>query len=197
MLRKSRVDDPPVDRVAGGIAHVLAVRPGLPVYRRYLLIGTLAFRPHSQNKNAIVRLRSERIHDECAAQQGFRLVAILQRMIGGRRPVHVRPGSACDEAHFAGRPGDRRSPCALLALCRLDLCDWPKKRGRTSCHPARNLLEWLYCRSAGVAEWQTQRTQNPPGSRPCRFDSYLRHQIYFFLPPSACSSGIMTISKNK
>src|SRR6202030_775978 len=32
---------------------------------------------------------------------------------------------------------------------------------------------------AGVAEWQTQRTQNPPGSRPCRFDSYLRHQLLF------------------
>jgi hypothetical protein len=34
----------------------------------------------------------------------------------------------------------------------------------------------VFCRGAGVAEWQTQRTQNPPGSRPCRFDSYLRHQ---------------------
>lgn len=30
---------------------------------------------------------------------------------------------------------------------------------------------------AGVAEWQTQRTQNPPGATPCRFDSDLRHQL--------------------
>ena len=29
--------------------------------------------------------------------------------------------------------------------------------------------------SAGVAEWQTRRTQNPLVARPCGFDSLLRH----------------------
>src|SRR5262245_21981985 len=29
---------------------------------------------------------------------------------------------------------------------------------------------------AGVAEWQTQGTQNPPLARACRFESGLRHQ---------------------
>jgi hypothetical protein len=43
------------------------------------------------------------------------------------------------------------------------------------CRQAKAALR--YC-CAGVAEWQTQRTQNPPGSRPCRFDSYLRHQHF-------------------
>jgi hypothetical protein len=28
---------------------------------------------------------------------------------------------------------------------------------------------------AGVAEWQTRRTQNPLVARPCGFDSLLRH----------------------
>src|SRR5262249_53443867 len=28
---------------------------------------------------------------------------------------------------------------------------------------------------ARVAEWQTQRTQNPPGATPCEFDSRLGH----------------------
>ena len=31
------------------------------------------------------------------------------------------------------------------------------------------------CRGARVAEWQTQRTQNPPGATPCEFDSRLGH----------------------
>src|SRR5262245_14666803 len=30
-------------------------------------------------------------------------------------------------------------------------------------------------RPARVAEWQTQRTQNPPGATPCEFDSRLGH----------------------
>ncbi len=32
---------------------------------------------------------------------------------------------------------------------------------------------------AGVAEWQTRRTQNPLAARPCGFDSLLRHQELF------------------
>ena len=30
--------------------------------------------------------------------------------------------------------------------------------------------------AAGVAEWQTQGTQNPPPARACEFDSHLRYQ---------------------
>ena len=33
----------------------------------------------------------------------------------------------------------------------------------------------MHC--AGVAEWQTRRTQNPLVARPCGFDSLLRHHI--------------------
>jgi hypothetical protein len=43
----------------------------------------------------------------------------------------------------------------------------PQDGGYSQMNPA------LRYSRAGVAEWQTQRTQNPPGSRPCRFDSYL------------------------
>jgi hypothetical protein len=32
---------------------------------------------------------------------------------------------------------------------------------------------------AGVAEWQTRRTQNPLVARPCGFDSLLRHTFFF------------------
>ncbi len=34
----------------------------------------------------------------------------------------------------------------------------------------------ILVRPAGVAEWQTQGTQNPPLARACRFESGLRHQ---------------------
>ena len=34
---------------------------------------------------------------------------------------------------------------------------------------------------AGVAEWQTRRTQNPLPARACGFDSLLRHQLEFVL----------------
>ncbi len=30
---------------------------------------------------------------------------------------------------------------------------------------------------AGVAEWQTRRTQNPLGASPCGFESHSRHEI--------------------
>ncbi len=32
---------------------------------------------------------------------------------------------------------------------------------------------------AEVAEWQTQRIQNPPGATSCGFDSHLRHHFFF------------------
>ena len=35
----------------------------------------------------------------------------------------------------------------------------------------------LKCVHAGVAEWQTRRTQNPLVARPCGFDSLLRHHV--------------------
>src|SRR5229473_219588 len=32
--------------------------------------------------------------------------------------------------------------------------------------------------SPGWRNWQTRRTQNPVAARPCRFDSYARHQHF-------------------
>jgi hypothetical protein len=41
----------------------------------------------------------------------------------------------------------------------------------------RNMEGGLRYSQAGVAEWQTRRTQNPLVARPCGFDSLLRHQL--------------------
>jgi predicted PurR-regulated permease PerM len=41
---------------------------------------------------------------------------------------------------------------------------------------------------ARVAEWQTQRTQNPPGATPCEFDSRLGHSAPFLRGPGAPAS---------
>jgi hypothetical protein len=50
--------------------------------------------------------------------------------------------------------------------------------------PASKPLASGACRveslQAGVAEWQTRRTQNPLVARPCGFDSLLRHTTLLF-----------------
>ncbi len=45
-----------------------------------------------------------------------------------------------------------------------------------SCRDFQGSLRYSH---AGVAEWQTRRTQNPLVARPCGFDSLLRHQHFF------------------
>jgi hypothetical protein len=42
---------------------------------------------------------------------------------------------------------------------------------------------------ARVAEWQTQRTQNPPGATPCEFDSRLGHSAGSVFKTTGCILG--------
>ena len=55
-----------------------------------------------------------------------------------------------------------------------------------SCGAADNVWPSL----ARVAEWQTQRTQNPPIERSCGFESHLGHQAGSVWPPMSGSTSV-------
>ena len=106
MLKNTGVDHPPVNRVSRRIRYVLAMRPRLAVYPRDLLAVArhVAFLPNPQHKNPIVHLRPRRIDDERPMQQRLGLIAILQRMIRRRRPIHIRPRLARRKSHLTRFP---------------------------------------------------------------------------------------------
>ena len=60
--------------------------------------------------------------------------------------------------------GDGTGAARIVSIVTAAVVGW-----RGSCY-------FHLCR-AGVAEWQTRRTQNPLPARACGFDSLLRHQI--------------------
>src|SRR5262249_17930283 len=59
-------------------------------------------------------------------------------------------------------------------------------RTREACPPGRAGV-WYGVNHAGVAEWQTRRTQNPFPARACGFKSLLRHPLSTASDPTAGS----------
>jgi hypothetical protein len=82
--------------------------------------------------------------------------ATAPRYLPSRRDYVVK----CARKRAAG-PAPARRP--LVAIGRV---------GR-GCRDFQGSLRYSH---AGVAEWQTRRTQNPLAARPCGFDSLLRHR---------------------
>jgi hypothetical protein len=82
--------------------------------------------------------------------------ATAPRYLPSRRDYVVK----CARKRAAG-PAPARRP--LVAIGRV---------GR-GCRDFQGSLRYSH---AGVAEWQTRRTQNPLAARPCGFDSLLRHK---------------------
>src|SRR5262245_39724440 len=74
-------------------------------------------------------------------------------------PLRPRSGGGARARRCTGNPRVRRPPVG---------------NEPSPARPAKHRLSLLS--AAGVAEWQTQGTQNPPLARACRFESGLRHQ---------------------
>src|SRR5262249_30396114 len=83
-----------------------------------------------------------------------------------RRLVEGSPDRSRDRVPAGSRPEPRPIRRAPLPFLRASLLE----RGG----PLADFGYPLFL-LAGVAEWQTQGTQNPPLARACRFESGLRH----------------------
>ena len=93
-----------------------------------------------------------------------------ERSKKGREP-QKKCGIAKQTAEAGGHRGWR-----ILIHARADFkrrCGRSQYAQSKSCRDFEGSLRYSH---AGVAEWQTRRTQNPLVARPCGFDSLLRHQ---------------------
>ena len=97
----------------------------------------------------------------------------------GPSAFEILRGNLDDRGELVGRPAARGD-----VMPGVKRAGWLNGHARGSdvgegepsrCRVATQAGRGLSYPRARVAEWQTQRTQNPPGATPCEFDSRLGH----------------------